>query len=165
MQTLHNQWALYSTHNAAQFKEILRRFLDEGDRIVKRDGLVATFLIWLLAWCLSRRLANVPCCAPLAKPAKPRLSLGQTERAFVLRSTPSPELRRACSAERLAGRRGGSGELGVGRGPDARDAFAGADEERGRSECDKSHEQRVLDEILSLFVVPKVSQKRHVVSS
>lgn len=33
-QVLANQWALHSTHSAAQLKEILRQFLDEGDRIV-----------------------------------------------------------------------------------------------------------------------------------
>ena len=33
-QVLANQWALSSTHSAAQIKEILRRFLDDGDRIV-----------------------------------------------------------------------------------------------------------------------------------
>ena len=33
-QVLGNQWALHSTHTAAQLKEILRQFLDEGDRIV-----------------------------------------------------------------------------------------------------------------------------------
>jgi hypothetical protein len=31
---LRNQWALHSTHTAAQLKEILRQFLHEGDRIV-----------------------------------------------------------------------------------------------------------------------------------
>ncbi len=33
-QVLDRQWALHSTHSAAQLKEILRRFLHEGDRIV-----------------------------------------------------------------------------------------------------------------------------------
>jgi hypothetical protein len=31
---LANQWALRSSHTAAELKEILRQFLDEGDRIV-----------------------------------------------------------------------------------------------------------------------------------
>jgi hypothetical protein len=31
---LDRQWALHSTHSAAQLKEILRQFLHEGDRIV-----------------------------------------------------------------------------------------------------------------------------------
>lgn len=31
---LANQWALHSTHSAAELKEILRQFLDERDRIV-----------------------------------------------------------------------------------------------------------------------------------
>jgi hypothetical protein len=31
---LANQWALHSTHSAAQLKDILRQFLHEGDRIV-----------------------------------------------------------------------------------------------------------------------------------
>jgi hypothetical protein len=33
-QVLANQWALHSTHTAAQLKDILRQFLHEGDRIV-----------------------------------------------------------------------------------------------------------------------------------
>lgn len=33
-QVLANQWALHSTHTAAQLKEILREFLHERDRIV-----------------------------------------------------------------------------------------------------------------------------------
>ena len=33
-QVLANQWALHSTHTAAQLKEILRQFLSERDRIV-----------------------------------------------------------------------------------------------------------------------------------
>jgi hypothetical protein len=33
-QVLDNQWALHSTHTAAELKEILRQFLDERDRIV-----------------------------------------------------------------------------------------------------------------------------------
>jgi hypothetical protein len=33
-QVLANQWALHSTHSAAQLKEILRQFLHEKDRIV-----------------------------------------------------------------------------------------------------------------------------------
>ena len=33
-QVLANQWALRSTHTAAQLKDILRQFLHEGDRIV-----------------------------------------------------------------------------------------------------------------------------------
>ena len=33
-QVLGNQWALHSTHTAAQLKEILRQFLNERDRIV-----------------------------------------------------------------------------------------------------------------------------------
>ena len=33
-QVLANQWALRSVHSAAELKEILRQFLDEGDRIV-----------------------------------------------------------------------------------------------------------------------------------
>ena len=33
-QVLANQWALRSTHTAAQLKDILRQFLDETDRIV-----------------------------------------------------------------------------------------------------------------------------------
>jgi hypothetical protein len=33
-QVLANQWALHSTHTAAQLKDILRRFLDDRDRIV-----------------------------------------------------------------------------------------------------------------------------------
>jgi hypothetical protein len=33
-QVLANQWALRSTHSAAQLKDILREFLHEGDRIV-----------------------------------------------------------------------------------------------------------------------------------
>ncbi len=33
-QVLANQWALRSTHSAAELKEILRQFLDEQDRIV-----------------------------------------------------------------------------------------------------------------------------------
>jgi len=33
-QVLANQWALQSTHTAAQLKEILRQFLNERDRIV-----------------------------------------------------------------------------------------------------------------------------------
>jgi hypothetical protein len=31
---LANQWAMHSTHTAAQLKEILRQFLHDGDRIV-----------------------------------------------------------------------------------------------------------------------------------
>jgi hypothetical protein len=31
---LANQWALHSTHTAAQLKDILKHFLHEGDRIV-----------------------------------------------------------------------------------------------------------------------------------
>ena len=31
---LANQWALHSTHTAAQLKDILKDFLHEGDRIV-----------------------------------------------------------------------------------------------------------------------------------
>src|SRR5580700_1042204 len=90
-----------------------------------------------------------------------------TERAIVCEARQATaKLRRACSAPRLAGcARGSRRQLGVGRGPDARDAFAGADKKRGRSQCDKSHEQGVLDEILALFVVPKVLQNRHGVSS
>jgi hypothetical protein len=33
-QVLDNQWALHSTHTAAQLKDILRQFLSERDRIV-----------------------------------------------------------------------------------------------------------------------------------
>jgi hypothetical protein len=33
-QVLANQWALRSTHSAAELKEILRQFLDDRDRIV-----------------------------------------------------------------------------------------------------------------------------------
>lgn len=33
-QVLVNQWALHSTHSAKELKEILRQFLDDGDRIV-----------------------------------------------------------------------------------------------------------------------------------
>ena len=33
-QILANQWALHSTHTAAQLKDILRQFLHENDRIV-----------------------------------------------------------------------------------------------------------------------------------
>jgi hypothetical protein len=33
-QVMANQWALHSTHTAAQIKEILRLFLHEGDRIL-----------------------------------------------------------------------------------------------------------------------------------
>lgn len=33
-QVLANQWALHSTYTAAELKDILRRFLDERDRIV-----------------------------------------------------------------------------------------------------------------------------------
>jgi hypothetical protein len=33
-QVLDRQWALHSTHSAAQLKDILRQFLHEGDRIV-----------------------------------------------------------------------------------------------------------------------------------
>jgi hypothetical protein len=33
-QVMANQWAMHSTHTAAQLKEILRRFLHEGDRIL-----------------------------------------------------------------------------------------------------------------------------------
>jgi len=31
---LSNQWALHSTHTAAQIKDLLRQFLHDGDRIV-----------------------------------------------------------------------------------------------------------------------------------
>lgn len=31
---LQRQWALRSTHSAAELKELLRQFLDDGDRIV-----------------------------------------------------------------------------------------------------------------------------------
>ncbi len=33
-QVLDNQWALRSTYTASELKEVLRRFLDDGDRIV-----------------------------------------------------------------------------------------------------------------------------------
>ncbi len=33
-QVLASQWALHSTHSAAELKEILRQFLHDGDRIV-----------------------------------------------------------------------------------------------------------------------------------
>jgi len=33
-QVLERQWALRSTHTAAELKEILRQFLNDGDRIV-----------------------------------------------------------------------------------------------------------------------------------
>jgi hypothetical protein len=33
-QVLARQWALHSTHTAAELKEILRQFIHEGDRIV-----------------------------------------------------------------------------------------------------------------------------------
>ena len=33
-QVLERQWALHSTHTAAQLKDILKQFLNDGDRIV-----------------------------------------------------------------------------------------------------------------------------------
>jgi phosphoserine phosphatase len=33
-QVLNNQWALRTTHSAAQLKEILKQLVDDGDRIV-----------------------------------------------------------------------------------------------------------------------------------
>ncbi len=33
-QVLRNQWALRSSHTAAQLKDILKQFIDDGDRVV-----------------------------------------------------------------------------------------------------------------------------------
>jgi hypothetical protein len=37
VQVLSNQWALRSTHSAAQLKAILKQFVDDRDRIVVTD--------------------------------------------------------------------------------------------------------------------------------
>lgn len=59
----------------------------------------------------------------------------------------------------LAGCGVGCGELGVGGGPDPFDAAAGTNEESRRGEGHKGHQQRVLDEILALFVCCKVTDE------
>ena len=58
----------------------------------------------------------------------------------------------------------GGGELTVRGVPDALDAAAGAQEKSCGSQGDKSHQQGVLDKILSLFIVPEVVQCVHVCS-
>ena len=57
----------------------------------------------------------------------------------------------------------GGRQLCAGAGPDFADTAAGADEEGRGGESHESQEQGVLDEILALFVVPKVTQERHIV--
>src|SRR3954447_4841127 len=50
-------------------------------------------------------------------------------------------------------------ELGVCGGPDSFDAAAGTNEESRRGEGHKGHQQRVLDEILALFVCCEVTDE------
>lgn len=50
-QILGNQWALRSTYNAAELKQILREFLDERDRIVVTEVGAE--------WASRRALANL----------------------------------------------------------------------------------------------------------
>jgi hypothetical protein len=59
----------------------------------------------------------------------------------------------------LAGAGVRGGQLAVAGGPDAGDAAAGAEEQCGRSQGYKGHQERVLDEILALFVFKKVREK------
>ena len=49
-------------------------------------------------------------------------------------------------------------------GPDAGNAAAGTNEESCRCQCDKRHQQGVLDQVLSLFLVPEVAKCSHVQS-
>ena len=69
--------------------------------------------------------------------------------------------RHAPSGE-LAGTGVGVGELGVRRRPDPLDAAAGAQKQGRRSQRHERHQQRVLDEVLALLVIPEIAQKRHV---
>src|ERR1035441_9187249 len=65
----------------------------------------------------------------------------------------------------LARAAGGVRQLFVADGPNRVDAAAGAQEESGRSQRHKCHEQGVFDQVLPLFVLPEITQKRHCVRS
>src|SRR5882724_10839401 len=58
--------------------------------------------------------------------------------------------------QKLARLRRGVGEQGVGVGPNRRDGLAGSDEERRRCEGHKGQQQRVLDQVLALFVAKEI---------
>jgi hypothetical protein len=78
---------------------------------------------------------------------------------------PRPNPFRAGERALLNGLAGGSissRELAVGGLPDTLNAATRADEKRGRSQGDERHQQRVLNQILSLIFDPKIAQKRHV---
>src|SRR6266849_2213264 len=63
-------------------------------------------------------------------------------------------------AGRLAGRCVSCSQTRVRRGPNAAHAAAGADEQRSRGEAHKSQKQRIFDQVLTLFVLDEVVQKR-----
>src|ERR1017187_1051536 len=65
----------------------------------------------------------------------------------------------------LTGCRGGIRQLAIADLPDFVDAATGAQEKSGRSQRYKRHEQGVFDEVLALFVLPEITQKRHCVRS
>ena len=54
--------------------------------------------------------------------------------------------------------RAGRGQLAIGNRPDARDTPTGANEQSCRSQGNESHEQRVLDQILTPIVLPQSDQ-------
>lgn len=57
----------------------------------------------------------------------------------------------------LAGRRIGNSQLAVGGTPNAAHTAASADEQGGGGEADKSQKQRILNQILTLFVVDEIA--------
>jgi hypothetical protein len=59
----------------------------------------------------------------------------------------------------LAGGGVGCGQLGIGGGPDTGDTTARTEEEGCRSECYECHKQRILDQVLTLFVFEEVREK------
>lgn len=59
----------------------------------------------------------------------------------------------------LRSRVAGGRQLAVADGPDATDTAPRADEQGRGSQGDESHQQRVLDQVLALVIVPQAGQK------
>ena len=54
-----------------------------------------------------------------------------------------------------------SGELIIGGRPDPLDALTGADKQGRRSEGHKCHEERILDQVLTIVIVNELLKERH----
>src|SRR5690349_11610098 len=111
---------------------------------------------------------------PLMLPPAPRKRAAEASatkairRVYSIRSWPCSSFQRLrmnvivdSLLKRLAGRGVGRGKLAVGGAPDALDAAARAQEKGRGGQRNEGHQKGVLDQVLALLVVPKITHECH----